>query len=128
MNLETSAAFSVVANENLVAAACADGAVRLFHAASLRYEATLPRPPARGEENADTVRLLPTPTNLLVSCDVEITASATAGHKVYPSVVALALPPSGVLVRQLFQYNLFDPFALSFAGSACNRSCIMTAA
>lgn len=48
--LQVPSAFALAASPSLVAAACAQGVVRLFSCKSLAFRATLPRMVARGPE------------------------------------------------------------------------------
>lgn len=59
VSLEAPAAYGLSVHEDgTLAAACADGLVRLFKADDLRYVATLPRPPPLGRANMSSVREL----------------------------------------------------------------------
>lgn len=59
VSLEAPAAYGVSVHEDgTLAAACADGIVRLFKADNLEYIATLPRPPPLGRANIASVREL----------------------------------------------------------------------
>lgn len=58
VSLEVPAAYGVSLLDDTVAAACANGLVRLFQASDLRYTATLPRPPPLGHANVASIREL----------------------------------------------------------------------
>lgn len=76
VSLEVSSAYGLSIHDGTIAAACANGLVRLFRAADLRYIATLPRPPPLGRANISSVRELQELTDALadaVPADMAVT-------------------------------------------------------
>lgn len=81
VSLETPAAYGLSVHEDgTLAAACADGLVRLFRADDLRYVATLPRPPPLGRANISSVR------ELQEIADLSSAAAAARAAKGFPGV------------------------------------------
>jgi WD40 repeat protein len=58
MDLQVAGAFSLSLSDNVLACACTEGVVRLFHADSLKYITSLPRPPPLGEAPDQSVPAL----------------------------------------------------------------------
>lgn len=80
VSLETPAAYGLSVHEDgTLAAACADGLVRLFKADDLQYVATLPRPPPLGRANISSVRELQDIADLAAA-----SALAAAAAKIAP--------------------------------------------
>ncbi|CAN0189737.1 unnamed protein product, partial [Laminaria digitata] len=101
VSLEAPAAYGVSVHPGgTLAAACADGLVRLFRAADLRYIATLPRPPPLGRANIASLR--------------EAGVGGGVGGR-YPAALGCRLSPTGTKVvvvyadRGLFVWDVADP-------------------
>lgn len=78
VSLEAPSAYGVsVHSSGVLAAACADGLVRLFRAADLQYIATLPRPPPLGRANINSLRELQEITDATAAAESD-TAAAVA--------------------------------------------------
>ncbi|CAM9265955.1 unnamed protein product, partial [Hapterophycus canaliculatus] len=80
VSLEAPAAYGLSVHENgTLAAACADGLVRLFEAESLLYVATLPRPPPLGCANIASVRELQAIADLSAAAATKVSAAVPGG-------------------------------------------------
>ena len=79
VSLEAPAAYGLDVHEDgLLAAACADGLVRVFKADSLQYVATLPRPPPLGRANISSVRELQDIADMSAAATVAASAASAA--------------------------------------------------
>lgn len=96
VSLEAPSAYGVSVHDGTLAAACADGLVRLFHAADLQYIATLPRPPPLGRANISSIRELQLITDAAAACAPARTAvQAPAGVSGHSESDAKRTKPEG---------------------------------
>lgn len=78
VSLEAPCAYGLSVHDDTIAAACADGLVRLFRAADLRYIATLPRPPPLGHANIASIKELQEITDAVEDAAPAIDMAAVA--------------------------------------------------
>ena len=142
VSLEVPTAYGLSLHDGTLVVACADGLVRLFRAADLRYVATLPRPAPLGRANISSIRELQEITDsskVVQGVAFQVDGGTETDDRAesvpslvvrYPAALGCRMSPSGNRVacvyadRGLFIWDVTDPLCIGkyrsfLAHSAC---------